>query len=229
MYNYVYRRYRGIGSIGSGRSGSDGTEEDEMKEAYCTTGSFSKLGKGFDKHCGPTAVTNLILTLQEEREDLSQGIRSMRALQERVFLQVARFGMKSRIYWNTNFLGVFGGTSDFLAPILILTGMREFGLKGYVLRGPFVLTEKRMLRELEKGAVLYLMLHRNSQYESHHLLCYGAEERDGITVFRLADGWVGKARYLSAKELRYGLFYSIRPKKKEAEEQAAFSAADTPE
>ena len=29
----------------------------------CTTGRFEKLGKGYVRHCGPTAITNLILTL----------------------------------------------------------------------------------------------------------------------------------------------------------------------
>ena len=34
-----------------------------MRESYCTTGEFAGLGRGYQKHCGPTAVTNLLLTL----------------------------------------------------------------------------------------------------------------------------------------------------------------------
>ena len=31
---------------------------------YHTTGCYSRLGKGYVNHCGPTAITNAILTLR---------------------------------------------------------------------------------------------------------------------------------------------------------------------
>ena len=38
--------------------------ENRRQFSFRTTGEFAGLGGGYAKHCGPTAITNLILTLR---------------------------------------------------------------------------------------------------------------------------------------------------------------------
>lgn len=37
-----------------------------VQESYCTTAQFAKRDRAYHKHCGPTAITNLVLTLRPE-------------------------------------------------------------------------------------------------------------------------------------------------------------------
>ena len=179
-----------------------------MSEAYCTTGCFARLGTGYDRHCGPTAVTNLVLTLEEGPEK-PRPSEVRQSYENETFLRIAKMGAKSRIYWNTSFFGHFGGTSDWLVLFLIRRAIREHGLPARSVKGPFLIRENNLRRELHKGNILYLMVHGNPRYKSHHMLCYGEQVRPEGILFRVADGWKAVPQYLPAKELRYGLFYAV--------------------
>ena len=37
----------------------------ESVSGVCVTSQFASLGKGYQRHCGPVAITNLILTLDK--------------------------------------------------------------------------------------------------------------------------------------------------------------------
>ena len=55
--------------------------------SWCTTAQFAKTQKGFRRHCGPTAITNLLLALQN-RSGYLGGQREP----EEIFRQVAAIG-----------------------------------------------------------------------------------------------------------------------------------------
>ena len=173
-----------------------------------TTGQFARLDRAYRKHCGPTAITNLIYTLAAE-----EG-RPIGEKPETVFRRVAEIGGRHLVYMNIDFLKLFGGTSDFLVPFLIRSCLKDYGLKGYSVRGPFPATQRRICRELDRGALLYMEVHRHPVYGDHHMLCYGYSVRDGRLFLRMADGWVGRIHDLPAGEELFS-FCTVISKKSE--------------
>ena len=157
-----------------------------------TTGQFARLDKSYRRHCGPTAVTNLLFMLAR-----LEG-RPITEKPEEVFQKVAGIGGKRLLYWNTDLLKWFGGTSDLLAPLFIRSCLRQYGLTSYRVRGPFPATAKRICTELDKGAILYMEVHRHPVYGNHHMLCYGYRFQDGKLMLRTADGWITRIHDLPA-------------------------------
>ena len=163
------------------------------KEFSFTTGQFAKLDRSYRRHCGPTAVTNLVYTLAgEEGSPVSEK-------PEEVFKRIAGIGKRRLIYMNADFLKVFGGTSDILAPLFILASLKAYGINGYRARGPFPATAGRICSELEYG--------------NHHMLCYGYRIADGRLMLRIADGWINRIHELPAGEERFALCTAISKKK----------------
>lgn len=171
-----------------------------------TTGQFARLDRAYRRHCGPTAVTNLVYTLAR-----TEG-RSIAEKPENVFRRIAGIGGRHLIYMNADFLKLFGGTSDFLAPFMIRRCLRAYGLNGYSVRGPFPATARRVCKELDSGAILYMEVHRHPVYGNHHMLCYGYNVRDGRLFLRMADGWVSRVHDLPAGEELFAFCTVIRKK-----------------
>ena len=167
---------------------------------YCfTTGRFAKIDRSYRRHCGPTAVTNLLFPLAR-----MEG-RPLTEKPEEVFTKVAGIGGRRLLYVNSDLFKRFGGTSDFLAPVYIGICLRRYGLYGYRVRGPFPATARRICTELDRGAILYMEVHRHPVYGNHHMLCYGYQVRDGKLFLRMADGWVGRVHDLPAGEEWFAL------------------------
>lgn len=166
--------------------------------AYCVTRQFARLDDGYVRHCGPTAITNLLLTLHRRYGFLSSPEPAD------VFRLVCRIGRKNLAYWNTDVLRHFGGTYDWLTGRYIRECFRYFGVPYDMLAdGIFLgigkaarsgsLTEnsgmkapgalkvtghvgtdlRKLTEELRQGKLLYLQLHWHPSYGDHHVLCYG--------------------------------------------------------
>ena len=166
-------------------------------ESYRTTGEFSRLGRGYRRHCGPTAITNLLLTLRRQGETQLQDPAA-------VFRSVASLGTHRLCYGNFDLLGHWGGTSDLLSPLYLRSCLRRFGFPRLKIGPRRRLNAKRLEAAVNSGAVLYLQLRRHPRYGNHHLLCYGAQ-RDGETGewrLRVADGWTAAPVELPLRELR---------------------------
>ena len=165
-----------------------------MDESYCTTRQFAKRDRDYVKHCGPTAITNLVLALSGDP-----------ALEPaRVFDQVAAIGRRLGVYWNMRATKHFGGTSDALAGLYIRQALAHFGVAARVrFGGPA--TAARVRQALAEGSIVYLEMHLHPKYHNHHLLIYGAD-RQGL---RVADGWQPGPVYLSDRDLRRCMFFSI--------------------
>ena len=129
-----------------------------------TTGQFAKLDQAYRRHCGPTAITNLVYALAA-----ADG-RTITEKPENVFRRIAGIGGRRLIYFNADFLKIFGGTSDLLVPIMIRRCLKEYGIKGYRVSGPFPATSGRICRELDRGsrqssyAVLRIQRERRQTY-----------------------------------------------------------------
>ena len=165
-------------------------------ESYLTTGRFAQVGRGYAKHCAPTAITNVIYAA---RPDLSLP-------PEKVFEAVAELGRRRLMYWNLRKTTYIGGTSDFFTGYYLRTALKRFGLSHLQVRSRGIATAGRVCRALARGELVYLQMHFHPTYHNHHLLIYGTEG----DRFRAADGWRRQPTLLSAKDLRFGLFLSVR-------------------
>ncbi len=179
-------------------------------EVFHTTGQFGALKKGFVKHCGPTAVTNLILTLQQ-----SAGTSLPPA--EDLFLKVAAIGSHMGIYWNVGFTRLFGGTSDLLTWFFLKRSLYKAGLSGVRVGLQLPAIPALMTRALDRGNLLYLQLRHHPLYRNHHIICYGYEQMEEqgsgrkVLYFKVADGWVSHPRYIARKDLYFSHFLTVRP------------------
>ena len=90
--------------------------------SYCTTGQFARLEKGFVRHCGPTAVTNLVLMLRARFPEAAET-----ASPEEIFLRSAAIGKRLLIYHNMDLFHLYGGTNNLLAGIYIEKCLQSFG------------------------------------------------------------------------------------------------------
>lgn len=194
------------------RSGASGLSDMEKRgaspwrgsESCFTTGQFARLDRSYRRHCGPTAVTNLIFTLMR-----AEG-RPFHEAPEQVFRHVAAIGGKRLLYMNADFLKRFGGTSDLLAPLYIRSCLKTYGLTDCKVRGPFPANARRIMSELDSGSILYMEVHRHPVYGNHHMLCYGYRIDGGRLMLRTADGWVARLHDLPAGEEMFSLCTAIR-------------------
>lgn len=159
-----------------------------MKEQYCTTGQFV----GYKRHCGPTAMTNLVLSLRADLEAKS------------VFDEVVAIGRRHLAYLNVQNIG---GTSNGLSGVYLRAVLKRYGLEDAVVHFGGVATEKRLRHALRSGALCYLQMHLHPKYHNHHVLVY---ESDWMG-FRTADGWQPQPVYLTARDLRGATFFTITP------------------
>lgn len=171
------------------------------RESYHTTRQFADRDRRYEKHCGPTAITNLVLTL---RPDLADEAAT-------VFDEVARIGRRSGIYWNLHATRHIGGTSDALAGLYMRRVLHHFDLAEARVRfsGPALADAVRRALTAEKDQrtqrVVYLAMHFHPKYHNHHLLIYGLDWQG----FRAADGWQAKPVWLGERDLRGAVFYTI--------------------
>ena len=187
------------------------TREYLLAERYHTTGQFTSPDRVYRRHCGPTALTNLVLTLLWRRGE------APRQTPPELFRSIARLGQRRVFYFNTNLFGCWGGTSDLLSGAYLRAVLRKAGLRGVRVHPRTRLTRKRLTEALGRGSILYLQLRRHPRYGDHHLLCYGTQTRLSggrqETLLRLADGWSDKPVYLPLKGLKRAHFIEIEPAK----------------
>ena len=176
-----------------------------VKEYYFRTGQFVRLGPTYQRHCGPTAITNLLFTLASRQK------RPIKDAPSEVFTKVAGIGKKRLVYFNTSIMGRFGGTSDFLAPSYIRACLREYGIRGCRVFGILPVIRDNMVRPLDRGAVIYLEVHRHPKYGGHHMLCYGYRREGERVIYRLADGWAPAPVELDSSSIGFALFTAVLP------------------
>ena len=207
----------------------------------CVTSQFTSLGKGYERHCGPVAITNLILALQNWFSETDRGSLervkanntgninrgnsdfnpkqqdSGQSLQpEAVFLRVSGIGEKMLIYHNMDLFHHFGGTSDALTGLYIRTCLKKYDLDCSVL--PYIPFRRGLFMErVKQNRILYLKLRYHPCYGNHHVICCGAVEvesedrQEHALYLAIMDGWAPHLRYLPVSELGICFGYQIIP------------------
>ena len=172
----------------------------EYHYSYRTTGQFERQKKHWHRHCSPTAITNLILTLRPELDP------------NEVFLKVARMGSSHLIYWNMDLLHRFGGTSDFLTGIYLRMALKEFGINDRQVRFGGLIRPKKVAEAFKRGSILMVAFHFHPKYGNHHVLCYGGEMVRGTPCLVIADGWKADKTLIPYKKLGLAVYFEIAPR-----------------
>ena len=169
--------------------------------AFHTTGEFERTGeKVFHQHCGPTAITNVICTLERRRGMVPSDPAA-------VFRRVSDIGRRRLTYWNIHEKVHLGGTSYLLLQGYVARCLREFGIQSARVRGHLLASPEQMASELGRGRLLVLSMTRHRCYGSHLVTAYGAvrvavEGRGKPRLYLLvADGWAARPRYIAADTL----------------------------
>ena len=183
----------------------------EREETYYTTRDFDRTDRSYHKHCGPTAITNLLLTLARRR-----GLDELKAKPpEELFAAVAAIGRRRFTYWNIRDDVPLGGTSYVLLMGYVHACLRHFGLGRTKLSGRLAATPREMARELRKGSLLILSLYHHRYYGSHIVVACGVAEvrvpgRAAPRLYlKVADGWVRRPRYIAAEDLPRGGYVAV--------------------
>lgn len=141
--------------------------------------------------------------------------RASRAHEQELFLQCAQIGRREHIYWNSDILGRFGGTSNLLTGIFLRSCLHSAGCGDVVsVRFHPWITAEAVRRALDSGAIVYLQVYFHPKYKNHHMLCYAYETdpESGEPSFLLADGWQAGPVRVDAAGLGRGHFFTIRRK-----------------
>lgn len=184
---------------------------------FHTTAEFQKEGKGYVRHCGPTAVTNLVLAIR------NRAGRNVQRSANDVFRESVSSGRRTLAYHNMDFLGRFGGTSDLLAGIYLRVEFRRAGIREVRVRAGLRPGKKGIFNALWREELVYLEVHKHPKYGNHHLLLYGYEIPDEEVdpecdlyevykdrmLFLAADGWVRRPVRLTGEDLRRATYFRI--------------------
>ncbi len=181
------------------------------RAVFCTTGQFKNLDRGYVQHCGPTAITNLLLTLKNlEREPEAGDVT--REAQEAVFRKVAGYGRRHLLYINRKILKYWGGTSDITAGIYIRKMLERSGFGARKVFHRRLFTFMRAKRALQRGSILFIELRHHKKYGNHDVLCYGAGKYNGENVLCIADGRSRQPVMMPVKDMCYGFIIEITNK-----------------
>ena len=174
----------------------------EKTESYLTTGQFSRLGRGYIQHCGPTAITNITMTLTaRETGQLPDDTEA-----EMRFKRIIRIGRRPVVYMNTDLFHLLGGTLDRSIPYYLKRSLKAFGMNDCRVSRISRLTLQQLQECINAECIIYLIMRRHPVYGNHHMVCYGLERRGPGTqdlFLRVADGWSSSPKLLPASDLRY--------------------------
>ena len=171
-------------------------------ESYLTTGQFSRLGRGYIQHCGPTAITNITMTLSARQTGKMPGEEEA----EKRFKRIIRIGRRPVVYMNTDLFHLLGGTLDRSVPYYLRRSLKAFGLKDCRISRICRLNIQQLEAGIKSGCIVYLIMRRHPVYGNHHMVCYGLEKRgqNMKDIFlRVADGWSSEPEYLPESDLKY--------------------------
>ena len=180
--------------------------------AYHTTGEFSGIGHGFHKHCGPTAITNVLCTIAR----CGGPEKLLQTPPAEIFRRVAEIGQHRATYWNIKDSVPLGGTSYALLWGYVHTCLCRFEVRDVAVSARLLASSRAVAREIRRGSLLILSLYHHRCYGSHIVVAYGTVE---VTVagraaprlyLEVADGWSGRPRYIAAEDLRQCGYVAVR-------------------
>ena len=185
----------------------------KQQSKYRSTSYFANVRVNYTLHCGPTAVTNLILATSQKYPNTWLG----RFTEKDLFEIIASEGESMGLYHNGSWHHLFGGTSDFFAGAYMNRALQINGIRDVSIQAPVPVRTEGLRRWLDQGNLAYLMLHRHECYRNHHVICNGYmqlqnQSGEKITYFQIMDGWSARPRYVDENSLKGDFFWKIQCK-----------------
>ena len=180
---------------------------------YCTQ-DFAGMDGGYRRHCGPTAMVNLLKTL--EHRDPKRD-KSVIKSPEAAFRHIAAIGRKKHYYINGDLLGgLYGGTFNPVLRIYLRTVLARYRRTDVRIKRAYPAWRRFLSGASARGSLLYLILVFHPLYGNHHVIGYGTvllRAQDGTRklYIRVADGWSAAPRYLCTDDLYLSHFLEIAP------------------
>jgi hypothetical protein len=175
------------------------------------TSEYSNLGNGFKNHCGPTAITNM-LVIYGNRFGISKINKTD---DDDIFLKVAKIGTSNLYYINSNALGIIGGTANSSANKYILDSFAAYNVSGITVKGRYSINYTNVEISLRNDRLLYLLLNDHNLYGDHHVVCYAytrlVSSTDGsyVTYLKVADGWANTPRYIDIASVSGDKYWEV--------------------
>ncbi len=160
--------------------------------------STAEFGRSYYKnHCGPTAITNLIITGIQMTE--GRILTAKEAVS--IFENVASLGMKRLVYNRKH------GTTDLLLRFFVTNAFNRFS-NGTLRPGSrHVLSPKNLDRVIARGSFAMLELFGHPRYGWHQMLVYGVDENGDYIA---CDGIAFSPVHIPPSEIGRGLFLEIK-------------------
>lgn len=172
---------------------------------------FKNRGIGYHKHCGPTAITNMIL-IYDDRYGIS-GVNASSDYGD-VFDTVAAVGRNNMYYINSDQLGI-GGTANSTADDYIVDAFAEFNVTDIDVLGRYSINYSNVRTSLQDGCLLYAMLNDHDYYGDHHVVGYAytrlisSSDDSLVTYLKIADGWDPSPRYIDITSSGVGKYWEV--------------------
>lgn len=166
-------------------------ESSDSQRKYRTTGDFP----GYQDHCSPTSITNLIEIIGYYRN--YSPVTSKSASQ--IFTTVAQLGIRNGYYKNP------GGTTPSSLPAYIRQSFAEFGINVSV--SSSTVTYDRVKTAINAYKPFHISLRSNAIYGNHGVAAYAytrlKSQATGyyFSFVKIADGWGSSGRYLTISSL----------------------------
>ncbi|MBQ9443172.1 MAG: hypothetical protein IJU43_02620 [Lachnospiraceae bacterium] len=177
----------------------DKASDNEIRSySFHSTGEF---GRGFYKnHCGPTAISNLVITAFQSKEKEKLSDEKCRE----IFETVASLGRRRLIY-NRRY-----GTTDAFLWLYVKAAFKKTGADMLLRPGArHFISPGNARKAIARGSYLILELFGHPRYGWHQMVIYDISD-DGR--FIAADGIAASPVLLDDQGIGRGLFLEIRPK-----------------
>ena len=175
-----------------------------------TTGEFANLGNGFYRHCGPTAITNMLINFGNRF-----GVSSIyNEDADDIFLTVADIGIDEWWYIN-NSNPIIGGTSNTFADGYILACFSAYNVLGIDVNGRYNINYTNIKTSLSNDRLVYVLIDGHEYYGDHHVLCYAYTRLVSSTTgnyysyIKVADGWFSSPRYIDLISLNGDKYWEV--------------------
>lgn len=149
---------------------------------------------GYDQHCGPTTITNIILAYSKKYQgNIYSGRESS------VFNNIAQLGINNGYYTNSS----NGGTYINCIYNYIVKSMNYYSINATVQNGKSI-TYNSIRNDLSNGSLLYVSLVDAENYNggNHSVMCFAynrmVSQTTGyyLSFLKVADGWNDSGRYV---------------------------------
>lgn len=157
---------------------------------------------GYDGHCGPTAITNIIKSYGNKYNNSS--IKSTSS--QKVFEKLMEVNAEN----NGDYYASDGTTVE-TTPDFIKKGFAKFGVTMQVY-GMYTPTYYDIQNAVQGYRLMYLIVWNNKPYSNHALVGYAYnrlinEKGTHLSFLKVADGWSHEGRYLPIASLSGDKYY----------------------